>query len=421
MSNEKSALSNFLQHISFCDSHTAAFFSHIYNETQENILDIVTEEKYISIIIICRNEERCIKRCLDSIIIEVEKNDEILLIDTGSTDETLNIVNKYKEVDTLSVDWEDDFSKIRNLGISKAKNDWIFFIDADEQIEKYSLGILKDYIKIMSILHIEDIVCSPRIIDDTGNEYRGVKRILNKKTDALFYGKVHEEIRKDKQKFGRDIHTISFDNIILYHDGYKKEIIKNKNKVERNIYLLKEMLKEEPEHPRWLYFYCRDGAQTISEKKKIEYLKRIIQLSIDESYFYYKVRALSELIGIYFTQNNLIKAQEYLSDLKKNCPNLSDVIYWDIEIKLAQIKTATQGLLIQIIEYQQEHRNIEYGSMNPYYYHLDYLCAICFFEIGEYDKCFNILRKLKQFGYNTFNDNIIRLKKSIESYFGDNG
>ena len=418
-------LADFITHISFCDSKTYRILNNVQANPQQNVFadNLETDEIAISLVIICKNEERCIGRCLDAIAKNKRAKDEVLLIDSGSTDKTLEIVNNYRFVKVLYVKWNDDFSEIRNKGILDSKNEWIFFIDADESIEKNSLERLRKYIKVITTLGIKDMVCSPKILDTNGYEYRGVKRILNKKSGIKFYGRVHEEPRKMKSALGTDIQTISFDDIVLHHDGYKKEIIVQKDKIKRNIKLLEKMLEEEPDHPRWKYFYCRDGEKTLSVKKYENNLIKAIELSTDESQFYYKIRALSDLIRFYCVHNDLGRAKDCLNILQNSCPDLSDVVFWNTEIALFQMKDTTRMLLDTIIKYQQEHREIEYGSIHPLYYHLDYLCAVCFFEIGEYSQCFSILKKLESVGYENYRNKLTILKSELDIYFnvGDNG
>lgn len=96
---------------------------------------------FISACILAKNEEKYIGNCLESI---KSLADEIIVLDTGSTDNTKKIASKYAKVFTYQ--WENDFSKARNRLINMAKGEWIFFIDADE-ILKTSAEKIKEYIK----------------------------------------------------------------------------------------------------------------------------------------------------------------------------------------------------------------------------------------------------------------------------------
>lgn len=96
-----------------------------YSQERNNLL--------IACIILTYNEERCIERCINSVI---DVFDEIIIIDTGSADNTLSkILNlNYQKVTIYNYKWKNDFSKARNFGINKANSKWVAFIDADEEM-----------------------------------------------------------------------------------------------------------------------------------------------------------------------------------------------------------------------------------------------------------------------------------------------
>lgn len=83
----------------------------------------------ITVIILTKNEEENIERCLKS----VRWCDEIIIIDDVSTDKTLEIAKKYKTT-IYTHKLNNDFSAQRNFGISKAKGEWILFVDSDEVV-----------------------------------------------------------------------------------------------------------------------------------------------------------------------------------------------------------------------------------------------------------------------------------------------
>ena len=82
----------------------------------------------ISACYIVKNEENNLKRSIDSLINAV---DEIIVVDTGSTDRTIEIAESYN-AKIFNYVWNDDFSTPRNLAIDNSNGDWIIFLDADE-------------------------------------------------------------------------------------------------------------------------------------------------------------------------------------------------------------------------------------------------------------------------------------------------
>ena len=84
----------------------------------------------ISVIILTKNEEEVILDCLES----VKWADEIVVVDNGSTDNTLGIVKKFGIKNIIQSGAENTFSERRNLGAEAAKGDWLLYVDADERV-----------------------------------------------------------------------------------------------------------------------------------------------------------------------------------------------------------------------------------------------------------------------------------------------
>ena len=86
----------------------------------------------ISLCMIVKNEERILKRCLDSV---KDLVDEIVIVDTGSTDTTRQIAERYTDK-IYDFTWIDDFSAARNFAFSKATQEYIYSADADEVLSE---------------------------------------------------------------------------------------------------------------------------------------------------------------------------------------------------------------------------------------------------------------------------------------------
>lgn len=90
------------------------------------------QDTTISLCMIVKNEERVLARCLDSL---ADLVDEIIIVDTGSTDATKEIAARYTE-QTYDFVWQDDFAAARNFSFSKASMDYIYVPDADEVLDE---------------------------------------------------------------------------------------------------------------------------------------------------------------------------------------------------------------------------------------------------------------------------------------------
>jgi glycosyltransferase involved in cell wall biosynthesis len=159
----------------------------------------------ISVVIIAKNEGRMIDDCLKS----VKWVDEILVVDTGSVDETIDIAKKYK-ARVVKYTAGKNFSDWRNRGLKEAKGKWVLYVDADERIpddlKKEILSVIPDRdpesIPIDSRLRGNDIVAYaiPRRNFMFGREVKHiavppdyVKRLFKKSTLKEWSGKLHEE------------------------------------------------------------------------------------------------------------------------------------------------------------------------------------------------------------------------------------
>lgn len=141
----------------------------------------------ISAIIIAKNEEKMIEECLTSL----DFCDEILVVDTGSTDKTVAIAKKKKAI-VYTTDTK-NFSEMRNLGLKKATNPWILYIDADERV---SLE-LKNEIKRVVKESTENVAYKVK----RKNFYLGnhewpviekLERLFKKTALKEWYGELHE-------------------------------------------------------------------------------------------------------------------------------------------------------------------------------------------------------------------------------------
>lgn len=87
----------------------------------------------ISLCMIVKNEEKVLRRCLDSVADLVE---ELVIVDTGSTDATKQIAAGYANAKVYDFEWVDDFSAARNFAFSKATQEYIYSADADEVLDE---------------------------------------------------------------------------------------------------------------------------------------------------------------------------------------------------------------------------------------------------------------------------------------------
>jgi len=227
---------------------------------------------------IVKNEENNLDRCLNSIAEYVE---DIVIVDTGSTDDTKKIAEKYTSK-VYDFKWCNDFSKARNFSISKASNDWVLILDADEVIYEFDKEKIEKFININS-----KVVGRIKRINpfEDGKEIKKyierVNRVFNKNY-FHYEGIIHEQVvSKDGSQYSMKSIDIEADHI-----GYLNEVINGTNKLERNIDLLMEAIKSNPNDP---YLYYQIGKSYYRKKdynKAYDSFSKSVELCTDFRFEY---------------------------------------------------------------------------------------------------------------------------------------
>lgn len=185
---------------------------------------------------IVKNEEKHLAACLESV-----KNivDEIVIVDTGSTDTTLEIAKKYS-AKIFHFEWINDFAAARNFALENSSGDWILYLDADERLKSTSVNELKRLTKFKKreaykciINNIDEINSRPSVMTYT--------RLFPNDKRVRFEGKVHEQIESSLLKCN---YQIKNSRIEIDHYGYNLTKDDLKNKAKRNLAILLKQYEE---------------------------------------------------------------------------------------------------------------------------------------------------------------------------------
>lgn len=193
----------------------------------------------LAVCMIAKDESEFIAGAIDSVS---GVADEIIVVDTGSTDDTVAICEA-KGAQVGHYAWDGSFSTARNASIELAKSDWILILDCDERLAPESRSVLKSIIESGGPQNL--IVC-PRLRNFTregtfmGEGFSG--RLFRNIEGMRFSGRVHEEVGVSLQT------SLDFRlDLILDHYGADPEVMKEKAKDSRNIDLLEARLAEKPD------------------------------------------------------------------------------------------------------------------------------------------------------------------------------
>jgi len=186
---------------------------------------------------IVRDEEAFLAQCLESVKGHV---DEIVIVDTGSIDGTVDIARRYTDR-VYFHPWEDSFAKARNQSLSYARHDWIFIIDADEELLPGNGPLLRE--TVANAGDADALLVNIISIYDNGRKTarHNFERIFRNRDDIRFVSTVHNRLVGAEKK--------SIAKIELMHYGYNHEEKKRNEKFRRTAGLLRRQIEEDPENP----------------------------------------------------------------------------------------------------------------------------------------------------------------------------
>ncbi|MEK3879851.1 tetratricopeptide repeat-containing glycosyltransferase family 2 protein [Paenibacillus sp. FSL M7-0420] len=201
------------------------------------------QQPLISLCMIVKNEADNLARCLRSVRGAV---DEIIIVDTGSTDTTCSIARSFG-ARIIDYPWNGDFAAARNAGLTLARGTWILVLDADEELEPGSLDEL-----LVCAKHTEYEAFFVRIHNHQGTERASqtltvnpILRMFKNRPNYRFSGIIHEQIAAVIVQETPDA-AMHMGTVIVHHYGYAAGVVERKDKISRNLGLLKQQLEESP-------------------------------------------------------------------------------------------------------------------------------------------------------------------------------
>lgn len=211
----------------------------------------LSEKTLISLCMIVKNEESNLSRCLDSVKDIV---DEMVIVDTGSTDRTKEIALSY-DAKVYDFEWIDDFAAARNYGIDRATGEWILVLDADEWLDAdvaYHLRNLLTTSKYDAYKIIQRNYFSGRIQNVVDSEtIRIFRNRLAYRYKRVYHEYVDESLKKHKAKIKSD------PSLIIHHDGYMHADAQGSSRQERAVRHLQYLVEINPSSS---FAWCKLGV-----------------------------------------------------------------------------------------------------------------------------------------------------------------
>lgn len=261
----------------------------------------------LSLAMIVKNEEKKLARCLDSI---KDYIDEIVIVDTGSTDNTKKIAESFG-AKIYDFAWCNDFSKARNFSIEKTSGDYVFVLDADNVV----LDFPKD--KVMKYLNGKKVLGLGEIINCyTENE----QRIVHKSLAAAIFPKEARYVRAIHEHIEESFPRVKLP-ISIFHDGYDN---RDESKFKRNIEILEKTLQEKDD-AYLMYKLAKEYKGLNQMQKADEQFAKAYSLAQRNSNYFPNivVEYLSNLIDLKYYD----EALQLINDEEKNFPDFPEFYF----------------------------------------------------------------------------------------------
>ena len=353
----------------------------------------------VSLCMIVKNEEKVIGRCLKSVADSV---DEIIILDTGSTDNTKSIVSKFTE-NIYDFKWIDDFAAARNAVFEKATKEYVLWLDADDVIDEVNLDKFNK-LKEMLEKDVDSVTMEYQLaFDEYGNVIFSLRRNrLVKRADKFrWIGPVHEYLEVGGKIYHSDVAVI---HKSINHDSdrnlkiYEKRLSMGEEFSPRDTYYFANELMDHKKYKLAAQYYnqflnsrkgwVEDNISCCSKLADCYHLLGDYESELDavlKSFRYGGARAeFSCRLGYYFMQNR----------------DITSAIFW---YKLATMLKPARD--------QAGFQNQTFYTWLPYLQ----LC-VCYSQIGEYKLAY--LHNQVALQYRPDDQKMLQNQKFLEGILG---
>ncbi|MGB3494272.1 MAG: glycosyltransferase, partial [Elainellaceae cyanobacterium] len=199
----------------------------------------------LSLCMIVKDEAVNLSKCLDSVRSVV---DELIVVDTGSTDETIAIAQSYGAT-IQSISWNHDFAAARNAALQFVTGDWVLVLDADERLVD---GIGKNLRQAIANENCLVVNLVRQEIGATQSPYSLVSRLFRRHPDLQFRRPYHAMIDDSVlEVLQREPNWIieELQETAILHEGYRAEAIANRNKAHSARLAMERFLTQHPGDP----------------------------------------------------------------------------------------------------------------------------------------------------------------------------
>ncbi|MFF2889990.1 glycosyltransferase [Paenibacillus sp. NPDC057967] len=277
--------------------------------------------KLLSLCMIVKNEEQVLARCLDSVNGLV---DEIIIVDTGSTDSTRNIALRYT-THVLDFQWNSNFAAARNTSIQHATGKWILILDADEYLNHSDHSSLRDTLESIYrdsdhlptfLLPIHNF--TGKSADASQIMISSGARIFPNFKGIYYINPIHEQLTKDNGSL-----VLKEFQFPIYHDGYTEVRVKSQNKSDRNLNILESMKTPQKLSDPYFCFILANGYNSVNNHEAaLLYYRTSFAASKPQDAWYSHL--LDNLISTELQFQHLPEAYKLITEAINRSPKIAD-------------------------------------------------------------------------------------------------
>lgn len=308
----------------------------------------------ISACAIMKNEISHVEAWLNNVRVFAQ---EIIVVDTGSTDGTNEFLAKQFDVKLISYEWQHDFAQAKNVALQEATGDWLVFTDADECY--YHPENITEYLGKLDrqSADIDVIFCPIDNIDaDSNNEIINsdvVPRIIRNHVGIKYMGAVHEQLTKGREPWQDIKYVVADRNMAIRHTGYSTKVITFK--YQRNYDILCQVMKKSNK-PEMYYGFLSESLLGLEKyQEALEYaifaIESPYQPAIQKERFAQVAIESMDTLGLAISDIFSPQQAEEICQtiLKRNKWHVGTLCQW-LDMKLAVAENEHQDKIQNIIQ-----------------------------------------------------------------------
>ncbi|WP_411678880.1 glycosyltransferase [Clostridium thailandense] len=356
----------------------------------------------LGLCMIVKNEEKNLPRCLESVKDIV---DEIIIVDTGSTDSTVEIAESYG-AKVLLYKWDDSFANARNFSLQKASKDWILIMDADDELKEEDkdkvIHLVNDKNSDVDVYFGETL---SYVGDAPGSDiYTNLNvRFIKNGKGIKFKGDIHEQIIFENKNNARLV------DVRFYHYGYLNKTVEVKNKRKRNMQIIKKTLEDNPKDSFMLYNMGTEYMALGNFSEALNYYKKSYE-DFNPDLVAFNSKLILKMIYCYEVLGEFKEEIKLINEGLKYYPEFTELEFRRAMVfynrKKYDMAIEALNKCIDMGEPPAVFRDLSgVGSYRVYY-----LLGAIYFDMENYDEAYKYLDKALKLNYK-FTEAILKISQ----------